>query len=576
MTLTDYLERHDAAALSRGFRKDAQVQLNYTRSLISDPLGVAQTVDNDEVKKEQLDDAFKRVAKFVEGDLSTDAILKARNIPAADDAMKDWLEARLKDRPNVADHVKPAKKRFPVFLVAARGGGFYSAYHTALTLARLQDLCPRFREHVFAISGVSGGSLGASLFAAISDNIKESGSPGCAGNASRPRIFEATVKDYFTHDLLSALISTFLFYDIPRIVMPFIPSRFHRGTAMEASFAQAFDAVKQPSWINPFEEPFFSRWSPNGHTPALLFGSVSVSAPMPVTVGQIYFSSVKWMNEALKELAQKWRDEGAKEVLEKARIDPETLNDPSIIKKFQDLSEAWGLEQWNKKFADDNFVESIQLLDIFPDINMLLGEAASISSRFPLVTPSASIAPENGVASQLQIGVGDRIQLADGGYWDNTGLDALVGVIKRLEATRERWQRSDVEVTFHVISFFDPHFEPNKTVFQIKEKSAVVSEAAVPLRAMIEMRPLSDGRQFARLARMGYTPINFTLIDSRFNPALSWSLSNKTKLEIERRSGLAPQEVDAEPIICCDRLGRKYHPNLHAVQQVMELLAGDR
>ena len=55
---------------------------------------------------------------------------------------------------------------YPVYIVAAQGGGIYAAYQTALFLARMQDVCPRFRHHLFAISSVSGGSVGAATFAA--------------------------------------------------------------------------------------------------------------------------------------------------------------------------------------------------------------------------------------------------------------------------------------------------------------------------------------------------------------------------------------------------------------------------
>src|SRR5207249_7499049 len=55
---------------------------------------------------------------------------------------------------------------YPVYVVAAQGGGIYAAYHTAIFLARMQDICPSFRHHLFAISGVSGGSIGAATFVA--------------------------------------------------------------------------------------------------------------------------------------------------------------------------------------------------------------------------------------------------------------------------------------------------------------------------------------------------------------------------------------------------------------------------
>ena len=50
---------------------------------------------------------------------------------------------------------------YPVYIVAAQGGGMYAAYQTAIILSRLQDNCPAFRNHLFAISAVSGGSVGS-------------------------------------------------------------------------------------------------------------------------------------------------------------------------------------------------------------------------------------------------------------------------------------------------------------------------------------------------------------------------------------------------------------------------------
>ncbi|MBM3458324.1 MAG: hypothetical protein FJX77_07305, partial [Armatimonadetes bacterium] len=70
---------------------------------------------------------------------------------------------------------------YPVVLVAAEGGGIRAACEAAQTLAYLQDRFPGweenlsikdrrfhgFRDHLFAVSGVSGGSVGASVFAAL-------------------------------------------------------------------------------------------------------------------------------------------------------------------------------------------------------------------------------------------------------------------------------------------------------------------------------------------------------------------------------------------------------------------------
>src|SRR5262249_43013440 len=60
--------------------------------------------------------------------------------------------------------------RYPVFIFAAEGGGIYAAAGIGLLLSELQDQCPQFAEHIFAISAVSGGAIGATTFHALLDS----------------------------------------------------------------------------------------------------------------------------------------------------------------------------------------------------------------------------------------------------------------------------------------------------------------------------------------------------------------------------------------------------------------------
>lgn len=57
-----------------------------------------------------------------------------------------------------------ADRPYPVFIVAAEGGGIYAAAATTAFLSRMQERNPTFAQHVFAISGVSGGAVGAMVF----------------------------------------------------------------------------------------------------------------------------------------------------------------------------------------------------------------------------------------------------------------------------------------------------------------------------------------------------------------------------------------------------------------------------
>src|SRR5262249_25782480 len=71
--------------------------------------------------------------------------------PSVDNQFSRWLSSYHGDR-------LPAN--VPVVLVAGAGGGLRAAYWTAISLAAIADLIPSFEKHIFAFSGVSGGSLG--------------------------------------------------------------------------------------------------------------------------------------------------------------------------------------------------------------------------------------------------------------------------------------------------------------------------------------------------------------------------------------------------------------------------------
>ncbi|RUW65357.1 hypothetical protein EOA28_33110, partial [Mesorhizobium sp. M2A.F.Ca.ET.067.02.1.1] len=68
------------------------------------------------------------------------------------------------------DVVRP----YPIFIISAAGGGHYAADFAATFVARVQDRCPNFSQHIFA-SSVSGGSICAGVFAALAKSFAANG-----------------------------------------------------------------------------------------------------------------------------------------------------------------------------------------------------------------------------------------------------------------------------------------------------------------------------------------------------------------------------------------------------------------
>jgi hypothetical protein len=80
--------------------------------------------------------------------------------PAIGAAFDRWFERLDRDHPT-------ADGSHPVILVASEGGGIRAAYWTAAVLTSLTDTVPSFAEHTFALSGVSGGALGSTVYDAL-------------------------------------------------------------------------------------------------------------------------------------------------------------------------------------------------------------------------------------------------------------------------------------------------------------------------------------------------------------------------------------------------------------------------
>jgi hypothetical protein len=190
----------------------------------------------------------------------------------------------------------------PALIISAEGGGIRAAYWTALVLGELQDRAAAagldFARHVFAISGVSGGSLGAATFAALVANRRGGLAPrplqGCpADEGIDPTTVRGRAERVLRHDFLSPTVAVMLFSDM---FQQFVPHGFlnDRGVALERSFQAAWDACENGGW---FGQPFMALWpDPSAfEVPSLLLNSTVVETGQrliaaPVAIAEPAFS----------------------------------------------------------------------------------------------------------------------------------------------------------------------------------------------------------------------------------------------------------------------------------------------
>jgi predicted acylesterase/phospholipase RssA len=128
----------------------------------------------------------------------------------------------------------PSPKPCPVYLAAAQGGGTRSAYWTASILQALDTHSEgRFSRHLFAISGVSGGALGAAAFVAAK-----------ADAAADPHLDRASrLRAFIGDDYLSPIVGSLLFPDFMARFVPFPLPQFDRATAFELALERSWRAA---------------------------------------------------------------------------------------------------------------------------------------------------------------------------------------------------------------------------------------------------------------------------------------------------------------------------------------------
>jgi hypothetical protein len=284
--------------------------------------------------------------------------------PTVETAFRAWLASR-KD----VEAYRRASKPYPIYVVAAEGGGLYAAYQTAKFLSRMQDLCPNFAQHVFAVSSVSGGSLGAAVYAGLTRTLASNGeAKSCLDRLPGAGDFETRADRVLSRDLLAPVVWGGLFPDFLQRFLPWPIPAFDRARALELSFEEAW-RHGQGDGNNPLRASLFDLCGQQdpacsaGATPSLALNVANVETGMQMVLGPLDFSSIgpPWTGSA-------------------------------------------------KVF--DFFSNGVEPVD------MPLSTAVGLSARFPWISPSGWYSfPDSNEKNRKR-----RMSFVDGGYVDNSGV----------------------------------------------------------------------------------------------------------------------------------------------------------
>jgi hypothetical protein len=170
-----------------------------------------------------------------------------------------------------------------IVIVAAAGGGIKASYWTAKVLGHATDEAPLLGRAMLAASGVSGGSLGLSLYR----SLLAVGAPDCDG-PENVGPFERCAIAFHRYDLLAGLIGALTTTEVLNSLVPILP---RRSVALERTWEVRWrDTVRaadgQPAG-DRMAQPFASLWPGNRGTPALV-----LNATRPLTGDRVVVSNL--------------------------------------------------------------------------------------------------------------------------------------------------------------------------------------------------------------------------------------------------------------------------------------------
>jgi hypothetical protein len=418
---------------------------------------------------------------------------RAPSIPTTTAAFESWLNSR-------ADLDRYPKDRYPVFFVAAEGGGIRAAHFTSQVLGAIQDRCPAFAQHVYAISGISGGSLGASTYAAlVAERVRPVEVPQCAilGDSAGP--FQQTADRVFERDLLTPVLASGLYLELAQRLIPIGVSKLDRARALEVGLEEAWATATGGPVApaeNPFTRSFFAlRPDPVSIVPALFLNATEVET-------------------------------GDRMVVSSLALDSNHAN------RILDLTQ----------------------LRAKPSLR--LSTAAVLSARFPFVTPDGAIMQDTS-ASWWNKGWGKRQRFVDGGYFDGTGAatihEILNGILEDSALSRriipvvirigfdggDRQSAAAIRQRYASVGFNDA-LSPMRTLLNVRTSHG--NYALSQLRTAVRVR--SAGMQGARPDTLDRIRIlDFVARQEKVPLILGWQLSRRARETMA--SQLRPRVIES-------------------------------
>ena len=208
--------------------------------------------------------------------------------PTVVDDFEEWMASRS------AVFNNDKEKIHPIFIVAAEGGGIRAAYWTANLLAAFQDANKEFADHVYALSGISGGSLGSAVFVNLLNKQKDLNCVDSSGGDWQDKMNRKCAHVILSEDFLTPTVASMLYPDmIQRInFLSFLHKFPDRAYALETTFEKAWE---KHLGDDRFSRSFLESWDlqpvsgnkPKSRLPSLFLNSTWVEGGKRVIASNV-------------------------------------------------------------------------------------------------------------------------------------------------------------------------------------------------------------------------------------------------------------------------------------------------
>lgn len=422
--------------------------------------------------------------------------------PAGDTADTMWIDRRPTPKRHMFDwrqrtgsqsSVAPATAVF----VATAGGGLRAAVWTVEVLGRLDDAVPEFADRTIAISGVSGGSLGASVYmSAVAQ--RRAGAFDCDDRSGKTvtsiRLCAiAALRD----DYLSPVAASLFFSDAFQWIIPWPLGLQDRAGAIERAWERTW-TERFPKTATPFGmSGSFHRLWPREPWPALLLNGTVVESGNRVVVSNLKL---------------------------------ETFDDTTAVRSFVDAFDFFHVYRKNVRVST----------------------AANLSGRFPYVAPAATIridcAPGEGERDPARCPPGRSGRsvwghVVDGGYFENFGAVTLADVLRDIYEDRTAIYLANVVPVVIQISS-DPDLTLAENGAPRRERSHYyLEELLSPLRTFLRTRSARGVQAVGELRRLVIEELDGVFFHFHLcklpgvpDPPLGWSISGRSFSSIVERT----------------------------------------